>query len=336
MTFLLDPSASARGTTCTVNTTSSPNASAIEQVAGVSSDIAIMKQMIHAQQEWIEQFFHAQHERHEQMFRVQREMGKAYEERLTSTLEAFVKFFQAQVTSGRQDVELAQERPEAAAAREPTPAQAFQTEEIETPDVRPYYGARTKLEMWKNQLELKFRNEPLRFSTEEAKINYVGAILRGDAAIWLAAFFDKDKALIFKTSGEFLKAITKRFGDPDVRGTALRKLCALKQTGSVKSYTAEFSRLTTILGYDDKFKRDWIVKGLKRDIQWEIAIKEMPEDFDDFVNAMIRIDNVLNEYKASQGEIRTFNFEGSKNQARGSTNKTKPAMQPRAKRFSDE
>lgn len=301
----------------TVNTRSSTNVSATEQSAGGSSDLTTIKQALHAQQEL--------NEKHE------KEVSD-----IKSTLESMMKLLQAQAASGRQAAEPAENRPEVVAVQDPVLDRAVRIKETKTPDVDPYYGDRNKLDFWENALEFKFRNEPLRFSTEEAKLNYVVAMLKGDAAAWLTAFLDKDKALLFKTLGEFSKAIHKRFGDQDAQGTAERKLMTLKQTGSAVAYATEFVRLTTILEYPDRTKKAFIVKGLKRELRMAIAIQDMPEDFEDFVNRIIRMDNGLSMCKASVSKVGTYSSDGNKHQAEGLTNKTEPAMQPRTKRLSDE
>lgn len=188
--------------------------------------------------------------------------------------------------------------------RSPQPETTF-VKESKTSDVEHYFGARDKLEIFLSQLRLKFRNEPLRFSTDNARVNYAASILRGNAYAWFAPHLNDDDELTFKTYKEFTTAITRRFGDTDAHGTAERKLAALKQTGSVAAYASEFERLTSTLKYNNEAKRSSFKNGLKLDVLKSLIGIKLPSNFDDFVNTITDIDNEITDYKAREGRSKT-------------------------------
>lgn len=172
--------------------------------------------------------------------------------------------------------------------------------EFKMPDVEYFKGDCYQYDNWCTELSLKFSNEPQRFATESAKINYAASFLRGPALKWYKPHLDKNSHSTFKTWMSFYEAMSAVFADPNELGTAKRELSRLRQTTTASSYAADFSRLTHVLGYNDRARIDLFLTGLKREVRDAIKNMQLPEDYNKLVKEIIRVDNGLSAFKASE------------------------------------
>ena len=98
------------------------------------------------------------------------------------------------------------------------------------------------------QCYLVFKLQPFRFLSEDVKVSYMISYLRGiamDAVRPIASMSTMPDELL--TVDAFVEYLRANFGDPDERGTARRKLKALRQTGTASEYFSRFWELIAVL-----------------------------------------------------------------------------------------
>lgn len=192
-------------------------------------------------------------------------------------------------------------------------SQAATTEQSPEPGSRPpepkvaapeyFSGQRSKLKTFITQVTLVIAAQPRRYNTELAKITYMGSYLRDTAFAWFQPYVTADPPPLFMTDFKlFCRELTKVFGDPDEKGTATRQLFALRQRGSASSYLTDFRRLTAVLDWDNDALAAQFYRGLKDPIKDELARTGRPENLEDLINTVIRIDTRLFERSMEKGE----------------------------------
>jgi hypothetical protein len=89
--------------------------------------------------------------------------------------------------------------------------------------------------------------------------------------------------------------LEKTFGGPDAKRVVELKLARLKQTGSVSKYTTEFRQVTIHLEYDDEPLMMLFYRGLKEEVKDDLIREKRPDEFTDYVEMAVAIDNRLYE-----------------------------------------
>ena len=89
----------------------------------------------------------------------------------------------------------------------------------------------------------------------------------------------------------FGKAIKQVFGNIDSLRTVERVLQNLRQTSSVSEYTAKFQQYTTKIDQNDRALKAQFYKGLKDTVKDEIACSDKPDDLDELITLLVKIDN---------------------------------------------
>ena len=83
-------------------------------------------------------------------------------------------------------------------------------------------------------------------------------------------------------------------GDPDRKATAERKLMALKQGNKdFSTFFAEFSKYAADLEWNDIDKRSIMRSALCYELKVDLIAQVEPENFDDWVALLQRLDNKL-------------------------------------------
>jgi Retrotransposon gag protein len=122
------------------------------------------------------------------------------------------------------------------------------------PDV--WSGTKSTLPRFLVSCRNKFMLESHNFSSEVRKIGFAGSYLGGAPADWWITLFQRYEEAQrnrtappteFTSFAVFAQSLTKTYGDPDLKGTMEHDLCALRQTGMVANYAAEFQRIGNYL-----------------------------------------------------------------------------------------
>ena len=123
------------------------------------------------------------------------------------------------------------------------------------------------------QLRLRFLQQPVKYSTERAKVMFTLGQLRGTAADWSDAHVKQigqnELPAGLTTFDSLAEKLHQQFGDPLLAERNEQKIMTLRQTSTVRDYTAEFRRLLVSLParWDDAALRPWYKRGLKESIQ---------------------------------------------------------------------
>lgn len=196
------------------------------------------------------------------------------------------------------------------AVREDTESRGLK---IENP--KRFDGKPSEFQAYKNQVRacLRFKTLP----AGEQQVIWAASFLEGRARGWLEPHMEDlldnprkaDQKLrtqeLFGDVGIFLKDLGKVFGGTDQSKEAARKLRALRQTGSVHQYTAEFQQVTARLQYDENAMINSFYFGLKDFIKDKLSEREdEPESLEDLIEAATKIDDRAWERKMEKSQGR--------------------------------
>jgi hypothetical protein len=193
----------------------------------------------------------------------------------------------------------------------PGRTELHETLRVSLPD--KYHGKREELETFLMQVELYFRFNDEKFTTDDSYTMWVSSYLRGSAMKWMEPFLkdylnnEDHPELQMQTTVEmfddfsgFKREIRKVFGDIDEAKTAMRKLDGLKQAKSAIEYATEFRTYGISTGWDTKALIYNFVKGLKSDVQSELARSDLGNDLNLVIQRAVKIDNRLYELRKDQ------------------------------------
>ncbi|KAI7019968.1 hypothetical protein KC355_g2898, partial [Hortaea werneckii] len=195
------------------------------------------------------------------------------------------------------------------ASVQPTP-RTNDTVKVAKPDF--FYGERTKLDDWLNQLMIFFKEEGI---TKDAKKTITASsYLRGQAQQWIrprlqeVLVTNKDAEGIFNDWNKFVEAIRNIYGLSNDRQVAVRVIQHLTQKTSTSQYTAKFREYSTKTGWDDQALITMYYRGLKDNVKDELMRSGAAQDtLDRMIEAAIEIDDKLYERqqeKSHNGQYR--------------------------------
>ncbi|KAF4474589.1 Retrotransposon-derived protein PEG10 [Colletotrichum fructicola Nara gc5] len=154
------------------------------------------------------------------------------------------------------------------------------------------------------------------FTSQTEKVVHAATYLRGRALKWFEPIqeeFLKYETLdecstetrdIYSSFQGFEDALRSLFQDPDEKRQAERDLAQLRQTKSTKEYAAMFRQLSIQLDLTEETKIFMFYQGLKDEVKDEIVKIDRPEDFLQYADLAIKIDNRLFERRKEKGEKR--------------------------------
>lgn len=170
----------------------------------------------------------------------------------------------------------------------------------------PYDGTPGTLQGFLTQLKAYHRFNDYDFPDAERKVLHAAHLLKGSALDWFEptlrdysdnTYDDRDDATnrIFNSFTVFADDLKKTFGNPDEKRSAERKLETLKQKGSASEYASRFRQITSKLDWEDENLMAWFYRGLKEEVKDDLAREKRPNDFADYVEIAVSIDNRLYE-----------------------------------------
>ena len=183
--------------------------------------------------------------------------------------------------------------PDAAAA--PTPRPNL----IKIAEPAPYSGCRDGLKQFKNKLTLMLADQH-RFADEQHRLRYCFQLLQGEALAIMEPFLRDDSHIAFETVKDFLKELTRVFGDSNEKATAARELERLRQGNrDFSRYYADFTRLVNVLGYNGEARRDALERSLSQELLDALRYEPEPdgESLPQFEPHVKRLDDRLRRCK---------------------------------------
>ena len=157
-------------------------------------------------------------------------------------------------------------------------------------------------------LNLICNSNPDRYTganADNAKIAYAASYLSGSAKEWFQPHVNETTgAITLPTWASFVAALKAAVDDPDAFQTAYTQISSLKQELDYNLYHAAFVPLATILGFDDRTRSSFFKKGLNGELKKALSYQiTLPDIFDQFVPACIKIDNQIQANKEAQDSI---------------------------------
>ena len=127
----------------------------------------------------------------------------------------------------------------------------------------------------------------------------------------------------------FCQELLRNLGDPDREKNMSKKLRALRQTSSVAAYRTEFDNISQYLEWDEGALKEYFYEGLKETVKDSLAlVPEEPEDFKDYQDLCIRLDNRIFERKQdSRGQTNKSSSASNHRKPSAHTNTPKPQIQ---------
>ena len=186
----------------------------------------------------------------------------------------------------------------AAQTRQPSATPAHNTsKEPKVKDPETFHGHRDTLNAFLTECELIFELQPSRFVDDRTKVSYMISLLRGTPLLAVRPLLSQiPRPVILEDFTLFVAYLRTNYGDPDEKGTARRKLKALRQVGPASSYFAEFQQYIAIPGWKDQDPIvDRAIDGLKPYLKDEVARTGLqPRSLSDLISFIV-LDNRLYE-----------------------------------------
>ncbi|TIC95016.1 Retrotransposon-derived protein PEG10 [Colletotrichum higginsianum] len=186
-------------------------------------------------------------------------------------------------------------------------------------------GTPGQLKGFLTQVRAYQRFHGMSFKDEAEKVIHAASFLKGRALAWfephLTDFMTNEwdglkseTQLIFQGYHGFEKALLSLFQEPDEQRQYERDLANLKQKGAATHYAAEFRRICARLDYTDATKIFLFYEGLKEDVKDELSKQDRPDDFLQYAELAVKIDNRLFERRKEKSEKRAPANSGRKYQ----------------------
>lgn len=186
------------------------------------------------------------------------------------------------------------------------PAASPRTEDPKVREPKLFDGkSPSQLPNFLAQVKLVFKAKPSAYPTEESKVIYAISFLDGPAFSYFQPYVDEKEPPSWMTDfASFADELKSVYGSPDVIDDLANKLFELKQTGPATEYAADFRRLGGQLDMPEPILVNRFFKGLKDDIQTELAKTDYPKTLNGIIGVAIRLDNLQQSRKVQPGQAR--------------------------------
>jgi hypothetical protein len=135
-------------------------------------------------------------------------------------------------------------------------------------DPDKFSGNKDDLLQFTTQLKLKLNINAAHFTAPKSNIAYAISRLEGNALAQVLPLVKSATEVNIESIDAFFKILKVAFGDPDMKGTAQRKIRSLRQTHCPShEYLAEFQRWIVDTGYDDEAKLASLIDGLSQELK---------------------------------------------------------------------
>jgi hypothetical protein len=179
------------------------------------------------------------------------------------------------------------------------------------PDVQTFNGNKNHYTVFVAKLQNFFALQPNTYSSDQKKIGYVISRLEGAAADWAVTILgNPDRGNNFDILNDWNTFIGsfRKFSDPFSARNATDALLSLRQ-GKSQSVLAYWTRFEDLLYRSDispDSARPLFERGLKYEIQDRLVDKNLPNDLDGYVMAVIDLDNRI--YRLRQDRKQMTNW----------------------------
>lgn len=160
------------------------------------------------------------------------------------------------------------------------------------PDPEPFDGTRSSYPVFKQKARAKIDIDGTIYDTEAGRVNYLFNRLTGTAAKVVLPWINT-QPIDYLTLHAFWQFMDSRFSDPQAKAKALDRLQSMKQraTEDVRDYLARFESelLESEVLMDNAVKISTFTRGLRTQVQRDIAMVDNTTNFETFCHEVIRI-----------------------------------------------
>jgi hypothetical protein len=160
------------------------------------------------------------------------------------------------------------------------------------PDPEPFDGTRSLYPVFKQKARAKINIDGAIYGSEAGQVDYLFNRLTGPAAKCVLPWLNAGSATKM-TLDTFWNFMDSRFSDPQAKAKALDRLQSMKQKGSedVRDYLARFESelLESEVIMDNAVKISTFTRGLRTQVQRDIAMIDNTTSFETFCHQVIRI-----------------------------------------------
>uniref|UniRef100_A0A9J8A398 CCHC-type domain-containing protein n=1 Tax=Cyprinus carpio carpio TaxID=630221 RepID=A0A9J8A398_CYPCA len=161
-------------------------------------------------------------------------------------------------------------------------------------------GTPTKCRGFLLQCSLFVNQQPLLYPTESSRIAFVCSLLTGRALEWATAVWRTDGSA-FPSFAAFLQQFREVFEHSTERGDAGEQLLTLTQgRSSAAEYALSFRTLAAQTTWVEDTLKLLFRKGLRPELQSELACRDEGRNLNEFIDLTIRIDNLIRSRRPTQ------------------------------------
>ncbi|SGY86444.1 BQ5605_C009g05818 [Microbotryum silenes-dioicae] len=155
---------------------------------------------------------------------------------------------------------------------------------------------KVKFKTFITQIKFYIFGNPSSFPTDKSKIAFIISHLTGDAFQHFEHAInakDNSKPEWLTNYQKFLDQAELVLGDPDYRNNLTRQLMSLVQSGPASVYASKFTQISSQLDWNQAALIAHFHKGLKLDLQAQLALHDDPQDLQSLIELAIKVDNKL-------------------------------------------
>jgi hypothetical protein len=158
------------------------------------------------------------------------------------------------------------------------------------PEPERFDGINPPCHLFLDQLRIQFVLNPSRFPSENMKVMFMFALLRGPALEWASSAMASNSPILedFELA---VQALTAIFQKPDRSRTATDRIQELEQgENSVETYASAFTQLAHLVNWNEPALIAQFRQGLSDPIQDLLAPMDLPTKLLDIIALAIRLD----------------------------------------------
>ncbi|XP_053330022.1 protein LDOC1 [Spea bombifrons] len=175
---------------------------------------------------------------------------------------------------------------------------------LRLPSPPRYGGDPTTCRGFLNQCAIQFELMPYMFPSDRARVGYMISLLTDRALAWASPLWQKESPLI-NDYRDFVATMQRIFDMPGREATASASLMSLQQgSRSLSDYAIEFRTIAAELGWNNEALVAAFMHGLSDKLKDELAAREMPEDLEDLILFISRIDLRLRQRQSQKEKQR--------------------------------
>ncbi|SGY19858.1 BQ5605_C017g08353 [Microbotryum silenes-dioicae] len=155
---------------------------------------------------------------------------------------------------------------------------------------------KVKFKTFITQIKFYIFGNPSYFPSDESKIAFIISHLPGDTFQHFEHAInakDDSKPEWLTNYQKFLDQAELVLGDPDYRNNLTLQLMSLVQSGPASVYASKFTQISSQLDWNQAALIAHFHKGLKLDLQAQLALHDDPQDLQSLIELAIKVDNKL-------------------------------------------